>query len=39
MATLEGKHFSITDPKDVSTIIYKVNKQNIFYREGVLWKF
>lgn len=26
MATLEGKHFSITDPKDVSTIIYKVNK-------------
>ena len=26
MATLEGKHFSITDPKDVSTVIYKVNK-------------
>ena len=27
MATLEGKHFSITDPKDVSTIIYEVNKE------------
>ena len=26
MATLEGKHFSITDPKNVSTVIYKVNK-------------
>ena len=26
MATLEGKHFSITDPKDVNTVIYKVNK-------------
>ena len=26
MASLEGKHFSITDPKDVSTVIYKVNK-------------
>ena len=27
MATLEGKHFSITDPKDVSTVIYEVNKE------------
>ena len=27
MATLEGKHFSVTDPKDVSTIIYEVNKE------------
>ena len=26
MANLEGKHFSITDPKDVSTVIYKVNR-------------
>ena len=26
MASLEGKHFSITDPKDVNTVIYKVNK-------------
>ena len=26
MATLEGIHFSITDPKDVNTVIYKVNK-------------
>lgn len=28
MATLEGKHFSITDPKDVKTVIYEVNKAN-----------
>ena len=32
MATLEGKHFSITDPKDVSTVIYQIketeNEQN-----------
>ena len=27
MATLEGKHFSITDPKDVNTVIYEVNKE------------
>ncbi len=27
MASLEGKHFSITDPKDVSTIIYEINKK------------
>ena len=27
MATLEGKHFSITDPKDVRTVIYEVNKE------------
>ena len=26
MANLEGKHFSITDPKDVSTVIYKINE-------------
>ena len=26
MATLEGKHFSITDPKDVNTVIYKINE-------------
>ena len=23
---LQGKYFSITDPKDVSTVIYQVNK-------------
>ena len=23
---LQGKHFSITDPKDVSTVIYQINK-------------
>ena len=26
MDMLQGKHFSITDPKDVNTVIYKVNK-------------
>ena len=26
MATLEGKHFSITDPKDVNTVIYRINE-------------
>ena len=26
MESLQGKHFSITDPKDVNTVIYKVNK-------------
>ena len=26
MASLEGKHFSITDPKGVNTVIYQVNK-------------
>lgn len=26
MESLQGKHFSITDPKDVNTVIYKINK-------------
>lgn len=26
MESLQGKHFSITDPKDVNTVIYRVNK-------------
>lgn len=26
METWQGKHFSITDPKDVNTIIYQINK-------------
>ena len=26
METWQGKHFSITDPKDVKTVIYQVNK-------------
>lgn len=26
MQNLQGKHFSITDPKDVKTVIYEVNK-------------
>ena len=26
MATLEGIHFSITDPKDVNTVIYRINE-------------
>jgi len=34
MATLEGKHFSITDPKDVNTVIYKVNKTEKEFRDS-----
>lgn len=26
MENLQGKHFSITDPKDVSTVIYQINR-------------
>lgn len=26
MQALQGKHFSITDPKDVQTVIYKINR-------------
>lgn len=26
MKSLEGRHFSITDPKDVNTVIYQINK-------------
>ena len=28
MESLQGKHFSITDPKNVNTVIYQVNKTN-----------
>ena len=24
--SMQGKHFSITDPKDVSTVIYQINR-------------
>lgn len=26
MESVQGKHFSITDPKDVNTVIYKINR-------------
>ena len=26
MDTIQGKHFSITDPKGVNTVIYRINK-------------
>ena len=26
MESIQGKHFSITDPKDVNTVIYKINR-------------
>ncbi len=26
MENIQGKHFSITDPKDVNTVIYKINR-------------
>ena len=28
MEMLPGKHFSITDPKGVNTVIYQLNKTN-----------
>lgn len=31
METWEGKHFSITDPKDVNTVIYQINKTDKEY--------
>ena len=34
MASLEGKHFSITDPKDVNTIIYKVDKTEKKFKDS-----
>jgi len=34
MATLEGKHFSITDPKDVNTVIYKINKTEKEFKDS-----
>lgn len=34
MATLEGKHFSITDPKNVNTVIYKVNKTEKTFKDS-----
>lgn len=34
MASLEGKHFSITDPKDVNTVIYKVDKTEKNFKDS-----
>ena len=33
MATIEGKHFSITDPKDVNTVIYRINETEKEFRK------
>ena len=33
MASLEGKHFSITDPKDVNTVIYRIQETEKEYRK------
>ena len=33
MASLEGKHFSITDPKDVNTVIYRLQETEKEYRK------
>ena len=33
MASLEGKHFSITDPKDVKTVIYRLQETEKEYRK------
>lgn len=34
MTNLEGKHFSITDPKDVSTVIYQIFKTEKEYKDS-----
>lgn len=34
METWQGKHFSITDPKEVNTIIYQINKTGKEFLEG-----
>ena len=35
MESFEGKHFSITDPKDVNTVIYSINKkENEFLKDS-----
>lgn len=34
MASLEGKHFSITDPKDVNTVIYRIQETEKEYRKN-----
>lgn len=34
MANLEGKHFSITDPKDVNTVIYQINKTEKEFKDA-----
>ena len=33
MASLEGKHFSITDPQDVNTVIYRIQETEKEYRK------
>lgn len=35
METLEGKHFSITDPKDVSTVIYRILETGKEYGKNI----
>lgn len=34
MTNLEGKHFSITDPKDINTIIYRINETEKEFLKG-----
>lgn len=34
MDNLQGKHFSITDPKDVTTVIYQINETEKEYLEN-----
>ena len=33
MDSLQGKHFSITDPKDVNTVIYRINETEKEYQK------
>lgn len=34
MDNLQGKHFSITDPKDITTVIYQINKTEKEYLQN-----
>lgn len=34
MDNIQGKHFSITDPKDVNTVIYQINKTEKEYEKN-----
>ena len=40
MEIVQGKHFSITDPKGINTVIYQVNKTEKEYLSRIeIWYF
>ena len=34
--TIQGKHFSITDPQNVNTVIYQINKTEGLMEENTM---